>query len=436
MDEELKKRVAVFRFGVIADFVGGRVLGRGETEQLIRDKCAQRWKIPGSVRSRISESAIKEWIARYKLSGGKLESLYPLERSDRGKSRAIGRETAQGLIALRKEMPAVSLPVLLDEARGRKIILPGTRLSYSALYRFLQSEGLLQKPSAAPEDRRRFEAEHPNDIWQADVMHGPYVDFEGKQRKTYLVACIDDMSRLVPQAEFYLYERLDSFLDTLRKALRMRGLPRKLYLDNGSAFRSHHLEHVCASLSIVLLHARPYQPEGKGKIERWFRTVREQFLSTHKVTTLPALNEAFKTWVSSYHERIHSITGQAPIRRFQEHIECVRPAPKDLEDHFRKVAKRTVAKDRTISLNGRLYEAPVSLIGKQVSLLYHEHDPARVEITFGGKTYGFIPDLNVNVNCRVKRGKDTFQIDTKDSPGRYTGGNLFGEKRKKKEEVQ
>ncbi|MDA8154846.1 MAG: DDE-type integrase/transposase/recombinase [Actinomycetota bacterium] len=264
MEEELKKRVAVFRFGVIADFVGGRALGRGETERLLRDKCAQRWKIPGSARSRVSESAIKEWIARYRLSGGKLESLYPLGRSDRGKSRAIGQETAQGLIALRKEMPAVSLPVLLDEARGRKIILPGARLSYSALYRFLQSEGLLQKPSAAPEDRRRFESEHPNDLWQADVMHGPYVSHDGKQRKTYLIAFIDDMSRLAPHAEFYLHERLESFLDALRKALSMRGLPRKLYLDNGSAFRSHHLEHVCASLSIVLLHARPYQPEGKG----------------------------------------------------------------------------------------------------------------------------------------------------------------------------
>jgi transposase InsO family protein len=431
MDEEMKKRIAVFRFGVIADFVGGRVLERGEAERLIRDKCARKWQIPGSARSRVSESVIKEWIGRYKASGNKLESLYPQERSDKGKSRAIEKDTALGLIAIRKEMPAATLPVLMKEARRRKIVLPGTRLTYSALYRLLQVEGLAQKSTFSPEDRRRFEAEYPNDLWQADVMHGPYVSFEGKQRKTYLIAFLDDMSRLVPHAEFYLHERLECFLDAFRKALLMRGLPRKLYLDNGSAFRSYHLEHICASLSVALLHSRPYQPEGRGKVERWFRTVREQFLTSLKVTTLPALNEALGAWVSSYHETVHSITGQAPLSRFAEKIECIRSAPKDLEDHFRKVAKRTVAKDRTISLNGRLYESPVVLIGKRVTLLYHEHDPSRMEVTFGGKTYGFIPELNVNVNCRIRRGKNAFEIDTKNnSPGRYSGGNLFGPKKK------
>lgn len=434
MEEERKKRVAVFRFGVIADFVGTRQLDRGETERLIRDKCARKWQIPFSARTRISETSIKEWTARYKLSGNKLESLYPQERSDKGKSRAIGQETALGLITLRKEMPVATLPAFMQEAHARNIILPGMKVSYSALYRFLQSEGLMQKPSATPADRRRFEAGYPNDLWQADVMHGPYVEFEGKQRKTYLIAFIDDMSRLIPHAEFYLHERLECFLEALRKALLMRGLPRKLYLDNGSAFRSYHLEHVCASLSIALLHAKPYQPEGKGKIERWFRTVRGQFLSTFKVTTLQALNEAFRFWVLRYHETVHNSTGEAPLRRFADQIECVRAAPKDLEDYFRKAAKRTVAKDRTISLGGRLYEAPVALIGKRVTLLYHEHDGARVEVTFGGKTHGFVSKLDVNVNCRVKRGKDAFELDTNNNPGRYSGGDLFG--RKDKEDGQ
>jgi hypothetical protein len=110
-----------------------------------------------------------------------------------------------------------------------------------------------------------------------------------------------------------------------------------------------------------------------------------------------------------------------------------RPAPKDLEDHFRKVAKRTVAKDRTVSLNGRLYEAPVPLIGKQVTLLYHEHDPARVEVTLAGKTYGFASPVDVNVNCRVRRGKDALEIEPLNNPDRYRGGNLFGRREAKDE---
>lgn len=427
MDEELKKRIAVFRYGVIADFVGGRILSRGETKRLIRDKCAQKWQIPGSQRSSISESTIKEWIARYRASGNKLESLYPRSRSDRGKSRAIEQETAQGLLELRKELPELTLPVFMREAKQRKILLPGMRVTYSTLYRFLQSEGMLKKPSSTPEDRRRFEAEYPNDLWQSDVMHGPYVEVEGKQRKTYLIAFVDDMSRLAVHGEFYLRENLKVFLDALRKALKMRGIPRKLYVDNGSAFRSHHLQHTCASLGIVLIYSRPYQPEGRGKIERWFRTVRESFLSTADAKTLNDLNDSFSKWIDTYNHTDHGITKEAPIKRFASHIECIRAASGDIEDHFRRAIRRTVAKDRTIALEGRLYEAPVGLIGKRVTLLYHEHDPARVEIKYGDKTYGFAILLDVNVNCRIKRGRESLEIQG-NNDDRYRGGKLFNDK--------
>ena len=117
-------------------------------------------------------------------------------------------------------------------------------------------------------DRRKFEAELPNDLWQSDAMHAIKITSEGRLRKTYLFAFIDDMSRLVPHAEFYLREHLDSYSDALRRALSKRGLPRKLYVDNGPTFSSRHLGHVTASLGIALIHSQPYQPEGRGKIER------------------------------------------------------------------------------------------------------------------------------------------------------------------------
>ena len=181
MTEEMKQRVAVFRFGVIADFVDGRQLQWGEVERLMQEKCARRWLIPGSVRTRISESTIKDWIHRYKNSSNNLASLHPRDRSDCGKTRAIDPETATGLISLRKEMPAVRLPVLMKEAQHRKIIMPGKTVTYSSLYRMLSAQGLLEKVPGDPQDRRRFEAEEPNDLWQSDVMHGPYVTVEGKR---------------------------------------------------------------------------------------------------------------------------------------------------------------------------------------------------------------------------------------------------------------
>ena len=117
-----------------------------------------------------------------------------------------------------------------------------------------------------------------NDLWQSDCMHGPQVLHEGKMRKTYLFALIDDHSRLIPHGQFYLAENLDNYLNCLWTALQKRGLPRKLYVDNGPSFRAHRLQLGCASLEIGLTFARPYRPQGKGKIERFFRTVRSQFL--------------------------------------------------------------------------------------------------------------------------------------------------------------
>jgi putative transposase len=141
--------------------------------------------------------------------------------------------------------------------------------------------------------------------------------------------------------------------------------------------------------------------------------------------TLKDLNEAFDLWLNElYHQRIHSATGQTPFKRFTSNLQCLRAAPADLLDHFRQTARRRVAKDRTVVLNGRLYEAPVALIGRQVELLYHAADPDRVEIRFAQKSYGIVPPVNLYVNCRVKRDRNS-NIDLSADPARRLGGSLF-----------
>ena len=270
---------------------------------------------------------------------------------------------------------------------------------------------------ASPVDRRRFEAELPNDIWQSDVMHGPSVSVAGKKKKAYLIAFLDDMSRLICHAQFYLSENLDAYLDALRQALLTRGLPRKLYVDNGPAFRSLHLQQICASLGIALVHSKPYVPQGRGKIERFFRTTRSDFLPGFGGDSLPDLNETLDAWVRNvYHNREHRSTQETPLGRFATHSECLRPAPKDLEDHFRKQARRRVAKDRTVALDGRVYEAPVALIGKQITLLYHQNDPVRIEALHDGQSYGILRTVDLNVNSRAHRQGDTLSLQSEPRP--------------------
>lgn len=433
MDEEKKKEIAVFRFAVIHDLVNGICLDHGEQERLIREKCDRKWSIPHSAKTRISRSTILRWVRLYKASNGKLESLYPGKRSDCGKSRALGEETALSLIRTREELPKATVPRLVEEMKRRGMITQGSDLPLSTAYRFLHCHNLMGRDRGEPEDRRRYESELPNDMWQCDVMHGPMVEVGDRMKKSYLIAFIDDHSRLIPHGEFYLSERLTSFLDAFEKALLKRGLPRKLYVDNGSAFRSKHLEHITASLGIALIHSRPYKPEGRGKIERFFRTVRGDVLTGFTGTTMEEMNESFDKWINDiYHQRKHTSTGESPFKRFAAHMECIRTAPENLRDYFRKVTRRRVARDRTITLDGRLYEAPVPLIGKQVTVLYHDYE--QVEVTWQGKSYGFLVPVNLNINCRVKRDKNR-ATDIEASEGsHYTGGRLWSAESGKKNE--
>jgi putative transposase len=433
MHEDEKREVAVFRFGVIHDFVSGVYLDRGEQERLIREKCGRKWVIPYTSRTRLSRSTILRWIKRYKDSNGKLESLYPSSRSDRGVSRGMDEETGLALIHLRKELPKATVSMLIETMQKRRLVSPGVTLNLSTVYRFLHQHNLMNPERGKPVDRRKFEVELPNDLWQSDSMHGPRVEVHGKRRKTYLLAFLDDHSRLVPHAQFYLSEGLNCYLDALKQALLRRGLPRKLYLDNGPAFRSKHLEHISASLGVALIHASPYKPQGKGKIERFFRTVRMQFLPGFKGKTLEDLNEAFDLWLNDlYHQRKHSSTGQSPFERFTAYMECLRAAPRELQDYFRKHARRKVAKDRTITLNGKLYEAPVTLIGKQVLLLYHENQPQQVEVLYNQQSYGYLILLDLHVNARVKRDKNSgTDLEMTDKPPHYQGGRLWDKERRK-----
>ena len=432
MEKELAQRIALFRFGVIAPLVD-RHLSRGERERMVSEITAAVWQIPGSNRTAVARSTVLKWVAAYRRSGGDICSLEPRRRSDHGSTRSIDEESAAALIALKQELPECSLEALLTLARRRGALPPGFAASRQSIYRLFARHGLGER-HPKPVDRRKFEAELPNDLWQSDWLHGPKIESGGMLRKTYLFAILDDHSRLVTHAQFYLSESIDSFRDCIIQAIEKRGLPRRLYTDNGSAFRTHQLRYACARLGIALLHSRPGIPEGRGKIERFFRTVRSQLLPLlTEAKRLEDLNAGLRQWLDSdYQVRPHSGTGRSPLKRYLEHLHAIRPAPKNLRDYFRIPAIRKVDKDRTVSLAGRLFEAPVGLIGRSVTLLYHKEDPLRVEVLLDEKSYGLLVPLDPSVNSRVRRTArqdiELLAADDQSSPPQpYRGGSLFGE---------
>jgi len=380
MNEDLRDRIALFRYGVISDLVS-RVPAAGEKERLFSEICEKEWEIPGTRRRRIGRSTARNWLEQYEAHG--FEGLKPIRRKDAGQSRGIPDEIQDLLLALRKERPKAPIRRLMDlvnEAGPADT----PRLSPSTVYRFFAQHPLDSDDSTGeePSDARAFVHEHINDLWMCDVMHGPRLQAPGRARgeRTYLIALIDDASRLVPHAAFYRSEGAACLLDALRHAFLRRGIPRRFYCDNGSAFRTRHLELVCATLSITLIHSRPREPRGRGKIERFFRTVRSSFLpllDAEHLQDLAALNRVFWAWLEGeYHVSPHGGLENrlTPLDRFLADTALIRPAPEDLDRLLRMSVARRVAKDRTVRLDGRIYEAPDGYAGETVDILYDPYD--------------------------------------------------------------
>jgi transposase InsO family protein len=369
----------------------------------------------------ISISTIKKWILMYRQAGMRIDGLMPKDRKDKGAYKSLDPSIQLAIKEIKAEKPDLTGIALVEELHHRKYLRVTEKLNLTVLYRFLKQEKL-KRPSTKNIDRRAFEAEAPNEVWQSDVMHGPYVRDGSKKRKTYLIAIIDDHSRLITNAEFYFSEQLVNLKDCLKNSIQKRGLPQKLYIDNGSCYRALNLEQITAILGIGIAHTPPYTPQGRGKIERWFRYVRENFLAIHdKHESIAALNISFDDWVEKYNNKIHSSTKETPLNRYKKNMKCVRPAPSNLIDYFRTIEFRRVKKDRTIQLNGCRYEVPVDLIDLKVEARFHHNSPDDIEIFYDGRSFGKAVQLNKIVNHRIGR-------DYKEDIETINSGELFGSK--------
>jgi putative transposase len=382
MDEDLREKIALFRYGVIAELVGRPPAPR-EKEKLLCAIAEKEWSMPGSRRSRIGRTTVRDWIVLYQTHG--FDGLKPGPRCDAGRSRAIPEPVQELLLKLRAERPDSSIDSLIRAVQLSGRFASDLRLSRSSVHRFFAGQAAPAKgASTAEPDAVAFTFPHVNDLWTSDLMHGPRLLVPGRRDggKTYLYAFLDDASRMVPFAAFYLAENAACFQDALKQALLRRGLPRRLYCDNGATFRTHHLQVICATLNISLIHSRPHRPRGRGKIERFFRHVRTAFLphlTQEILSDLAELNRVFWAWLEAeYHQTPHGgLNGQTPLDRFLDDQALIRPAPEQLELWLRMSVARRVGRDRTVHLDGRLYEAPDGYAGETVEVLYDPYDPGR-----------------------------------------------------------
>jgi len=413
-DTEKRTAIALFRYGLIADLMQLPLHQRG-LYKLLEAKAAREYDIPGSLRRHVAAETMRGWLRDYRRGG--FDALVPKVRTDLGTARVLPAAVVDLLCEIKDTSPELSIPLVIKEARKEHgtIVTPEMELPPSTVHRLLARRGLTKrkKEDGESKDRRRFEYDAANELWMSDVMYGPKLKVGGRARQSYLIAFIDDATRLVPHATFALTERTAAYLPALEQAIRRRGLPKRLYVDNGAAFRSHHLALVCAKLGIALIHARPYSPQGKGKMERWFRTVRMQLLATIESSgalTLDALNRRLAAWIEGeYHRAPHrGLGGETPADRWARTSTDVKLADSDVGACFLFDTKRKVARDRTVTLDGVAFEVDAALVGQVIVLRY---DPSRapdkrtVEVWHQGKRVEIARRLDLLGNCFVKRNR-------------------------------
>ena len=443
MDNDGEKRaeeVALFRFGVIGDLVHlpkGR--GSGLSDRL-EEKAAIKYTIPYSTKTDLAKETIRSWLNQYRKGGMAL--LYPKPRSDAGKARRLPRDVVDLLCCIKEEQYDLTVAEVIKEAREYPKMVPESMaLPLSTVHRILSVHGLMKKKKHPGKDLRRFSYKKAGELWMSDVMHGPAVRAENRRkRKTYLIAFIDDATRVVPYAEFCLSENTAAFLPVFRQAVMRRGIPERLYVDNGAAYVSKQLALVCAQLGVTLIHARPYHAAGKGKIERFFRRLRHQFLRRLRdVDSLDELNRRLRLWLEEeYHQTPHRGLGNTtPFDAWCENGSHVKlPGPEvDLRELFLFTDKRKVQKDRTVSLNGTVYEVDAALVGDAVTI---KHDPANpggpVDIFLDGKRIQTAKVVDVYANCRIKRDHHTKALTPDMAPDLPESTLKLRDMRKEKEE--
>ncbi|MEO8754183.1 MAG: helix-turn-helix domain-containing protein [Casimicrobiaceae bacterium] len=381
------EEVAVFRHGLIGE-LAVRELDHGERSEALRRLSEQRVRAPGSdTTRRYSVATLERWLYAFKQGG--LEALVPRARGDRGRGRDLDPQLRELLCDIRREHPSVSVKVILRTllAEGRM----GSEVTACTVRRMLAERGLTRTAAAdgdGTKTRLRWQAECPGALWHGDVCHGPTLKLDGKRTPVRVHGLLDDASRYGINLRVYGDEREERMLSIFGQSLLEHGKPSALYLDNGATYRGDTLQLVCSRLGITLLHARPYDAPARGKMERFWRRMREEALShIGHVTSLLEVELKLRDWLARYYQGApHAgILGRTPATRYAEG-EKVRVTEDELRAALTIRVRRRVRRDTTISVNGIVYEIPLGyLAGQTITVATSLFDGTQPVLELDGK---------------------------------------------------
>ena len=357
-----------------------------------------------------TSSTISTWLYRYKSQG--ITGIENKNRSDKGKTRKI---TPEELLEAVNQI----LPMFREKTHYNKSdiyraciengVINKNQLAPTTFYRFIKEFDLLKDEVEHNKKRLAFAMQYANQLWQADTLYGPYVrDQSGKAVQTRLIAFIDDASRILCHGQFFFNENTGSMTTAIRTAFYKRGVPEQLYVDNGSIYVCQEITLICARVGCILRHAPLRDGAAKGKIERFFRTVRLKFLNRQlDLSSITILNKQFQTWVEEEYNNIpHSSLGMKPIDRFGLDLSRIHfLPPNEVNDElFFAENTRKVKKDNTFSFNAIRYEAPVDVRNKKITVRFDRHKKDRIIVYYKNQRMDEAKPVNLVANA-IRRNK-------------------------------
>jgi transposase InsO family protein len=367
------KEYALFKFQIISPVINDPSSNHWKYFQEMANR---EYDLEFTKQKRFSPNTFKKWLHIYRMEG--FDGLLGSTRKDKGCFRALGKELKTTITELAKSYEFRTVKNLYDHLIREKIISEND-FTYTTLNNFIKANKLFN-PDIIKKERKAFEASFINELWMSDLMYGPKVYFGNRKLTSYLCAILDDYSRLIVSACFHPYQSEDSLIQTLKKAVFAYGLPVKFYCDNAKIFYSKPFKLILAKLGICLIHSKAHDAASRGKIERFFRTVRDRFIPNFHIghpeehITLEILNSEFKTWCfQEYNDREHSAIKTSPINRYMADMEKTHVRNMDshsLEAVFMHSIIRMVYNDGTISIDGSYYEVPGRFIGQKVEIRF------------------------------------------------------------------
>lgn len=371
MTQDEKHAVALMRFGTIAPLVSGTKDDFQSLDDYYREAAAKTWPAPDGSPKQFSAASIERWYRAYLKDG--FDALLPKSRSDSGRSRCLDEECQEFIRHMKTSYPRMPASMIY-RALLNQGFLSKTAASESSVSRFV-NRLMAENSMTNNRDMRRYERPHINEVWCGDSSVGPKMITDSGKKKVYIIALIDDASRFITGIDVFFQDNFVNLMSVMRSAVSKYGRPKVFNFDNGSPYKNRQMELLCARIGSALHYCQPYTPTAKAKIERWFRTMKDQWMASLDMRSFHSLDElrdSLDAFVNAYNQRPHSsLGGKSPVDRFFSEPEQIRRlSGAQIEQSFLLEIERTVSADSVVVIDHTLYEVDYRFAKRRIRLRY------------------------------------------------------------------